>query len=184
MDPIKDKFLCDKYPKIFKDRHGAPTSTAMCWGFECGDGWFNIIDSLCELIQRHIDNSLEDHRRSIEWNSILFEARAGNIAPMMEYYSKLGYDKKDLDEAVNSALASTSYSEVLEPIEQVVALQVKEKFGSLRFYFVGGDSYIDGAVNMAEYMSRKTCNDCGNVGTRSMTGWVSVRCEKCKNLSV
>jgi hypothetical protein len=29
----------------------------MCWGFDCGDGWFWIIHNLCECIQRHIDNT-------------------------------------------------------------------------------------------------------------------------------
>ena len=37
-----DEKLCEKYPLIFKNRHADMTETAMCWGFECGDGWFNI----------------------------------------------------------------------------------------------------------------------------------------------
>jgi hypothetical protein len=31
------------------------TETAMCWGFEHGDGWFNIINQLCGNIQNHAD---------------------------------------------------------------------------------------------------------------------------------
>ena len=27
----------------------------MAWGFEHGDGWFNIIDTLCSVIQHHTD---------------------------------------------------------------------------------------------------------------------------------
>jgi len=27
----------------------------MCWGFDCGDGWYDIIDKLCEKIQKHCD---------------------------------------------------------------------------------------------------------------------------------
>jgi hypothetical protein len=30
----------------------------MCWGFECGDGWFNIIDVLCRQIQNYVDGRL------------------------------------------------------------------------------------------------------------------------------
>jgi len=42
-----DEALCAKYPLIFKDRHADMRTTAMCWGLECGDGWYNIIDILC-----------------------------------------------------------------------------------------------------------------------------------------
>ena len=33
-----DEALVAKYPKIFKYRHAPMTHTAMCWGFDCGDG--------------------------------------------------------------------------------------------------------------------------------------------------
>jgi hypothetical protein len=33
-----DEQLCAKYPKIFVNRHADMKTTAMCWGFECGDG--------------------------------------------------------------------------------------------------------------------------------------------------
>ena len=29
--------------------------TCMCWGFECGDGWFQILNQLMGNIQHHID---------------------------------------------------------------------------------------------------------------------------------
>jgi hypothetical protein len=39
-----DELLCKRYPKIFRDRYSPMTVTAMCWGFDIGDGWFNIIE--------------------------------------------------------------------------------------------------------------------------------------------
>jgi len=42
-----DEALCRKYPALFKDRHGNIRETLMCWGFECGDGWYHLIDTLC-----------------------------------------------------------------------------------------------------------------------------------------
>jgi len=45
-----DEALCAKYPLIFKDRNADMRTTAMCWGLECGDGWYNIIDVLCGLL--------------------------------------------------------------------------------------------------------------------------------------
>ena len=50
MSPELDKKLCDKYPKIFRDRHASMMETCMCWGFETGDGWYWLIDKLCEML--------------------------------------------------------------------------------------------------------------------------------------
>lgn len=115
-----DELLCKKYPKIFADRNKPMTETAMCWGFECGDGWFDLIDNLCSSIQNHIDY---------------------NHAP------------------------------------QIVAEQVKEKFGSLRFYYRGGDEKISGMVWHAENLSGKTCEVCGAAGKTRGRGWYYTACD-------
>ena len=50
-----DKALCKKYPKIFRDRNKSMQETCMCWGFDHGDGWFDIMDAACKNIQHHVD---------------------------------------------------------------------------------------------------------------------------------
>lgn len=59
--------------------------------------------------------------------------------------------------------------------------QVKEKFGGLRVYFSGGDDFIDGLVNMAEAISYKTCESCGNSGKPNKEGWIATLCESCRH---
>ena len=49
------KQLYEKYPKIFRQKDLPMNQTCMCWGIEVGEGWYNIIDTLCGLIQWHID---------------------------------------------------------------------------------------------------------------------------------
>jgi hypothetical protein len=120
-----DEYLCKTFPKMFVNRHAPMTETAMCWGFSCDDGWFNIINHLCQNIQHHLD-----------WKN-----KDGEVVP------------------------------------QVVVDQVKEKFGTLRFYYTGGDDTVDGMVRMAESMSGVTCETCGNVGESSSSGWIRVLCE-------
>jgi hypothetical protein len=39
-----DDLLCQRYSDLFRDRHGDPVDTSMCWGFCCGDGWYGILD--------------------------------------------------------------------------------------------------------------------------------------------
>ena len=55
MHDLLDKYLCQKYPKIFADRNKPMSETCMCWGFSCGNGWFSLIDDLCSSIQHYID---------------------------------------------------------------------------------------------------------------------------------
>jgi len=56
MRPELQNKLYEKYPKIFAQKDWPMTQTAMCWHFECSDGWYDLIDSLCSEIQAHIDN--------------------------------------------------------------------------------------------------------------------------------
>jgi hypothetical protein len=63
-------------------------------------------------------------------------------------------------------------------VKQVVAVQVKEKFGSLRFYYEGGDETIDGIVTMAESMSGVTCEQCGSPGVQRGSSWIKTLCDK------
>lgn len=132
-----DNILCTKYPEIFKNRNGDKITTAMCWGFSHGDGWFSLIDNLCWTIQNRIDN----RKTQIKW------------------YVDNG--KKE---------------QAPEEIPQVVAVQVKEKYGTLRFYYDGGDDYIAGAVDLAESLSGTICEECGEPGHRRGGGWVRTLC--------
>jgi hypothetical protein len=59
--------------------------------------------------------------------------------------------------------------------------QIKEKFGGLRIYFSGGDDYVEGIVSMAEEMSYKICEVCGNSGKPNKGGWITTLCNSCKN---
>lgn len=56
MSPEKTELLYSRYPTLFKQKDLPLTETCMCWGFECGDGWFNIINNLCSAICAHTDD--------------------------------------------------------------------------------------------------------------------------------
>jgi len=158
-----DEMLCEKYPLIFAQRNGDKRETCMVWGFECGDGWYNILDTLCANIQHRIDCKLETIELAHKLNEELKEAESNAFEGWPDW--KMRNPRK-----------------IPEPIEQVVAIQVKEKFGTLRFYFMGGDDVIDGMVSMAESMSARMCEICGVPTTRDQEdGWVRTRCDEHKN---
>ena len=166
-----DKALCEKYPLIFADRHGDYVTTAMCWGFECGDGWYNIIDTLCGAIQTHIDQRAKDIEYHTKINDLVVEYIYGNTEPLEQY---AGNRARDL---VTKA-RTTGLKELPVPIEQVVTQQVKEKYGGLRFYYSGGDEIIDAYVRFAEYLSERTCEVCGAPGKQRDGGWIVTRCDE------
>jgi hypothetical protein len=62
--------------------------------------------------------------------------------------------------------------------------QVKEKFGTLRFYWVNDvpKPYSDIAedlVSYYEHLSGWTCEECGEYGKVRGNGWLVTRCDKC-----
>lgn len=123
--------LLEKYPKIFAQHKLSCRETAMCWLFSCGDGWYDIIDTLAFIIQQKNEQAPEAVKKS-------------------DYY----------------------------PMQ---AVQVKEKWGGLRFYMNASTDYIDGAIRMAEEMSYRICEDCGSTDgvAQTSSGWVRTLCKKC-----
>jgi len=120
-----EKQLVEKYPKIFKDYKGDPRQTCMAFGFECGDGWYWLIDSLCKNLQWNTDHN--------------------------------GYP-------------------------QVIAVQVKEKFGGLRFYTNGTNDKQGAVISFVESLSYKICENCGtnqDVSTDNK-GWIRTLCVNCR----
>ena len=50
-----DNYLVEKYPKIFINRYKGPMESCLYFGFEHSDGWFWLLDQLCNSIQSYID---------------------------------------------------------------------------------------------------------------------------------
>lgn len=171
-----DKLLCERYPKMMVNREKSMRETCMCWGFECGEGWFNILDQLMGNIQHHIDWKEKQMYGAIKYNKMATQAKAGNFDLFDESMKDLvdqEYKEKRKQELINNPLR-----EVKQPVCQVTLDQVKEKFGTLRFYYSGGDDVIDGMVRMAESMSAVTCEECGNPGKQVGGGWITTLCKE------
>jgi hypothetical protein len=162
--------LFDKYPKIFSDRAKPMTETCMCWGLEVGDGWYDLIDVLCEALTYTYSTSLQIDEE---------DGKRLGIKPYV--YPKNG---------------ETSYYFNVE-MPQVKASQVKEKYGTLRFYhYLQYDepflslleskkypelqkivdrfsNYVDGIIHFAEIASGRTCEATGQSGELHSSGGTS-----------
>ena len=67
------------------------------------------------------------------------------------------------------------------PWDDVVVLQVKEKFGTLRIYYSGGDDYVRGFIDALESASAHSCEECGSSSgqtTAHMGRWLTL-CSRC-----
>ena len=153
-----DEALCAKYPLIFRDRHENMQVTAMCWGLECGDGWYNIIDILCGLLT-------SDYRQA--------KSRYDNIKDKVDQVQNEWSKKIVTQEMIDEAKAKLDE----ETLKVPVAVQVKEKFGGLRFYVQAATDKQWSYINFAESMSYRTCEDCGAPGKTYTDGWHTTLCD-------
>lgn len=51
MDLKLDAKLVKAFPTLYADRNKPMNQTAMCWGFQCGDGWFKLIWDLSKKLE-------------------------------------------------------------------------------------------------------------------------------------
>lgn len=115
--------LYKKYQHLFTKQNGR--AFAM-FGFECGDGWYKILEQLIDQIDSYIQQKYKD---------------------------------KEFDFQI---------------------VQIKEKFGGLRFYFDGGDDVIHELTRLAENLSYNTCEYCGsNQNIFRSHGWIVTACHDC-----
>lgn len=122
MNEEQDRKLVETFPLLYGDRHKNMRETAMCWGFETGDGWFQLIWDLSEKLEAEIKKQPEEKRH---------------------FYR---------------------------------ASQVKEKFGTLRFYMTGETDEMRKAIAQAEELSETTCETCGKPGKTNESGWLKTTC--------
>ena len=104
----------------------------------------------------------QGHRWPITTNLLPFGIETGN--GWFRLIDQLSSDITELDKREGS---------------QTIAVQVKEKFGGLRFYIEGGTDAVMEAIDKAEEESLKTCELCGEPGSLRGVGWVSTMCDKC-----
>jgi ribosomal protein L37AE/L43A len=131
MNQKNTKELLESFPQLYW-QHSLPcTQTAMCWLFECDDGWNDLIWRLSE-----------------------------EIAPLVDNY--------------NNSLAKEDFNK-----ERFGVVQVKTKFGGLRYYTNWSIKEIDDIIEKYEIESYSTCEFCGKPGTQRGGGWIYTLCDEC-----
>lgn len=210
MTPEHDQQLCKRFPVLYQDRHSPMSQTCMCWGFDCGDGWFDILYQLSLAIEEELGYSWLQSRlflfkksASRRWNDLIYRLSPvrqrkyrleGKGTKESPYSQVLDHeDPPRWDERIVQFLFGKTEkignfkTERLglkrlrwDPFTGFSVLQVKEKFGTLRFYTNGSTKTIDRCIRLAENLSAITCEECGAPGNIGASGyWYSTRCAKC-----
>jgi len=115
--------LLTNYPKLYRQHSLPKEQSCMCWLFECGDGWFDLLDELSAKLETL------------------------NLTVLKDF-----------------------------PVE---AEQVKEKYGTLRFYVNRYDYGVEELIDAACEKSEKTCETCGCPGRLRGENWFTTRCDQC-----
>jgi hypothetical protein len=153
MSPHLERRLLTRYASLFDGRRGAAER------LEVGDGWFTLLDTLCALIcwEHSPDRGPSATKRAGDGTSM----REGAVT----------------DDAVAGTRASLNCPEFAASLP--VVHEVKEKFGSLRFYADGCNDAVGSYVMFAEYLSARICEVCGAPGERrDDEGWLQTLCDQ------
>jgi hypothetical protein len=201
--------LYKEFPLLYGDRTKSMRETCMCWGIDTGDGWYKLIYDLSSklepLISKHYKDNIkligcstcgcsrEEHYGSgtsspgkclavRRHNTKHIYARCGGWgSPAKLYYAV----KQKIVNVINKISGlfyyklSTCWCESFDPYIPR-ASQVKEKFGTLRFYMTCGTEEMDLLIDVAEAVSEITCEVCGLPGVlRNDYGWFRTLCDTC-----
>lgn len=160
--------LFNSFPHLYRERFLPMTMTCMCWGIDVSDGWYDILFELSNNIQNYLNSKKKEEKFYI----------------IKKLLRKLLFDSQGIPTYLFNILPSPIFS-FLDRItfsfhDSFAVNQVKEKYGGLRYYVNLYDSVIESLIGYAEYKSLNTCELCGEYGVINKSGWLSVRCDKCR----
>jgi len=158
--------LVKKYPALFKDRNKSPKETLICFGCECGDGWYKILDNLCGYIKnlqetRYSLLKLKDEFKTEE-NHGYYEFHCPPVVfdQIKEKYGTL---------RVYWHFDTSSLQDVEAKLENPEELTNKINSYS---------DTIENAIEFSEYLSSITCEITGKKGKLYSDGWSVTLCKE------
>lgn len=80
MNDILTEQMYAEFPDLYRGRTRPPRDSAMCWGFECGDGWYQI---LYDLSKELTDYMLQHPPLRLEVMQV--KSKFGNLRFHLDY---------------------------------------------------------------------------------------------------
>jgi len=123
--------------------------------FDVGLGWYPIIENLLQLIYDDLDNA----------NIRLSYIREHNT-------NKMTFGQFNSEVVKWESKVKTLTDEI------PVIVEVREKFGGLRFSVTHGSEELKSYIKFAESLSLRTCEYCNNPGKPRNNGYIKTLCDK------
>jgi len=147
--------LFKKYPKLFRQVNLPPSQTCMCWGIECGKGWFPIIEALCEWLDWNIKHN--------DYPQVEFIQIKEKFGGLRIYYTIVGKE-----------LSEKEFNRRKKIKNKYKDYKTYKEYYNIHFY------KIDGAIEFAGRISYKICENCGRPGKLiTIYGWNYTLCKDC-----
>jgi hypothetical protein len=163
--------LVKKYPELFVVEEDSQEPFAH-FGFECGIGWYDIIDKACQIIYSEYKHHLYMQK--------MYKRDLDDIEKTIQKRQSWDKDKTREWIIAHTEASYSSYSKMAEEEKERLpkTAQIKEKFGTLRWYVDNADKTSQKIIDFAELMSENTCEVCGEYGKTYRTGWHKTLCLK------
>lgn len=188
--------LVKDFPNLYKDRQASIMHSCMGWGFDCGDGWEPLIRELSEKLEKEIvDFKKQNPVVPCRMCSCSREKhyKWGPCVTVHKFQTKYIYNNYNkgffrirlpiwLQKTVNKVLGFFFYElRTCHCTEYDAnyprASQVKEKYGTLRFYMSSANDKMYDMIEDAESKSAVTCEECGQPGELRGGGWLRTLCD-------
>lgn len=102
MSPEKTKILFKTFPLLYADVNKSPKESLMCFGVNCGDGWFNLIYKMSEKLDNIIQKIKEENPDSQLPRASQIKEKFGLLRCYMSSYND------SIDQAIGEAEAESS----------------------------------------------------------------------------
>lgn len=155
--------LVELYPEIFRDYGGDMRQTCMAWGLACGDGWYSLLDALCQTLELITDG------KDAQVVADQVKEKFGGL----RFYYHVEREQNIFDKVrwkFSSFMSKHKWG-----IQYNKIIDWKKK------YFKSINEKVSEAVDYAEYQSYRTCEMCGGPGEVDGGGWRRVVCSDCKD---
>jgi hypothetical protein len=80
MNDVLTEQMYAAFPDLYRGRTRPPRDSAMCWGFQCGDGWYEI---LYDLSKELTDYALQ--RPPLRLEVMQVKSKFGNLRFHLDY---------------------------------------------------------------------------------------------------
>lgn len=199
--------MTKEYPLLYSDMYGDPRETIMTFGFDIGPGWYPIIEDLSPKLEAIIkpmhDKMMANPEahcarcgRKRQWHWLFYliyvvkyffmnRRKAFKAYPKWrkrdKEWAKRGIKRSSVWKTLYFALFKYRWYRACRRWQPAYpkAMQVKEKFGGLRFYMNYYVEEIEELISKAQAKSFKICEHCGNPGEERGGGWILTLCDSC-----